>query len=238
MAMAIAIAAAATAPAAQATTERRDRRRALRASSPPAAPLADATGSDLSSPVSRSDTRLPRRRVSRIIASKVSQQPGKAPVSAETTGLDSAHRDIQPLSDLALREPLHVLQPDEIRLVGAELAERLPDLPRVIDPIHGRRQADQARGGRIGVLERAVRVAGFPAMDVDRRSPGDRSEPRPELFRRLEAGRRLPGLEECLLGRLLCQPPVAEHLVRDGEHEPPVRAIYRPYRVFVTCGEP
>jgi hypothetical protein len=124
----------------------------------------------------------------------VTQEASKVPVGAKTAGLDRSQRDIQPLSDLTVRKPLHVLHPDEVRLVRGELAQRLPDLPDVVGPIHRRRQADEARVGRISILERTVRVAGLLAMDVDRRSPGDCGEPWPELFRRLEAGRRPPGL--------------------------------------------
>ena len=46
----------------------------------------------------------------RVIASKVTQEPGKAPVGAETAGLDRTHRDVQVLSheDVIAHHAAHV----------------------------------------------------------------------------------------------------------------------------------
>ena len=87
-------------------------------------------------------------------------------------------------------------------------------------------------------LERGGPATCLAAVDVDRRAPRDRREPRSHLAILVEAVRGAPRLHERLLGRLLGEPRVAEHPVGDRVHEPSVCAVDDPNRVGIPVAEP
>ncbi len=74
-------------------------------------------------------------------------------------------------------------------------------------------------------------------VQVDRDAARDRGQPRSELAPLVEALRRSPRLHERLLGRLLGETAVAQHLVRDRVHEPAVGAIDRPHGVGIALSK-
>src|ERR1700733_8938357 len=155
------------------------------------------------------------------------EQRGQPTVGPEGARLDRADRHVKPRGDLGMSESLEVSQADELPLVVGKLVERAPYLPDLVRGLDPDRTGDQLGSGRIDLFETdADRPPYLAAVDVDRRPPGDRGQPRSQLAADVEAPRRAPGREEGLLGGLLGQAAFAEQLERDRVNEPSVALVH------------
>jgi len=99
-------------------------------------------------------------------------------------------------------------------------------------------RSSHARIGRCDVVQRGRRAPRFTTVDVDRRAPRDRRQPRTELAPGIEPLGRPPRLDEGLLGRLLGEVARAQRLEGDGEDQSAVLAIHRPHAIRVSAPEP
>ena len=139
---------------------------------------------------------------------------------------------LEPLGDLALREPAPVRELDHRPLVLGQDLERPVDAPR--------RPCGLGLVRRIGLAARAVlelgdRLGRAPEPVRDR-VPRDRVEPgRAATARRVVRARGAPDRDERVLGRVLCAAAIAEPPQREPEHGARVAAVQLVERTAVAA---
>ena len=84
------------------------------------------------------------------------------------------------LGDLAVGEPVEVLEANHFLLVGRQSIDRLTNRPHVVDGVGGRRQGDERSVTDGDVVDVGGGTTRFAPVDVDGDATGDGGEPRPE----------------------------------------------------------
>jgi hypothetical protein len=155
-------------------------------------------------------------------------------VGSERSGLDRADRNAELFGNLAVRQPVEVLQLHHVSFVPIEVFDRSTNDPRRLDLFRVRGKRHEGGIAGVGLFDR---VGGSPllaSLDVDGRSPCDRGEPWCEISACFEAITVSPGLEERLLRCLLGASAITEDPERDGEDEAAEAVVQFAHRVLVA----